>query len=110
MERSVERAAKNELTFRRANQEIDRRRAALPVRTARTPYICECEQPECTDILLLSAREYAAARSSPRRFVLSPGHETGEDVVVVQGPGFITIEKTGREGDLVARRQPADLI
>jgi hypothetical protein len=41
MSRSVERAAANELAFRKANQDIDRARAELEFTGERTPYICE---------------------------------------------------------------------
>jgi hypothetical protein len=103
MSRSVERAAANELAFRKANQDIDRARAELEFTGERTPYICECEEESCTDILLLSLQEYQDVRASPRRFALSPGHETRGDIVVGAGDGFVTIEKTGREGELVER-------
>lgn len=103
MSRSVERAAANELAFRKANEDIDLARAELRFTGERTPYICECEDESCTEILMLSRQEYHDVRASPRRFALSPGHESGGDVVVATGQGFVMIEKKGREGDLVER-------
>jgi hypothetical protein len=103
MSRSVERAAANEAAFRKANQHIDRARADLRFTGERTPYICECEEESCTDILLLTLQEYQDVRASPRRFALSSGHESRGDIVIGGGDGFVTIEKTGREGELVER-------
>jgi hypothetical protein len=101
MHRSVERAAANELAFRRANEQIDRAREELHVDAERTPYICECEAERCTEILVLTLAEYQEARSSPRRFFVRDGHQSPQDAIVAERDGFIVIEKTGREGELV---------
>lgn len=106
MSRSVERAAANEDAFRKANEAIDRSRAQLGVTERRTPYICECEEEGCTDVLLLTLSDYRYVRSSGRRFVLSPGHENESDIRLTDGDGFLVIEKTGAEGDLVEKKAP----
>lgn len=106
MDRSVQQAAENEIAFRRANEEIDRTRERLELKDPRTAYLCECEEESCTQVLLLSLPDYENVRSSPRRFVLVPGHQSGQDVVVAGGDGFIVIEKTGEEGELVERADP----
>ena len=102
----MERAAANEVAFRKANEDIDHARAELKFTGERAPYICECEEENCTDILMLSLPEYREVRASPRRFALFPGHESGSDIVVADGEGFVMIEKAGREGDLVERQGP----
>ena len=48
--------------------------------------------------------EYEAVRASPKRFVVIPGHQESDDVVVREEAWFAVIEKTGEEGDLVAER------
>lgn len=104
MSRSVERAAANEDAFRNANEEIDRTRGRLGLSERRTPYICECEEEKCTDVLLLTLTDYRYVRSSGRRFVLSPGHQNESDILLTEGDGFFVIEKTGAEGDLVEQK------
>jgi hypothetical protein len=84
-----------------ANEDIHRARGELRFTGERGPYICECEEESCTDILMLSLQEYEDVRASPRRFALLPGHESGGDIVLAEGEGFVMIEKTGREGELV---------
>ena len=106
MDRSVERAARNEIVFRRVNNEIERERDRIGAMAERTPYICECEQERCTVIVRLSRDEYRQVRSSPRRFVVSAGHESEGNVLVMDAGEFRVIEKTGREGDLVEREHP----
>jgi hypothetical protein len=106
MERSTERAAENEAAFRRANEQIDQRREEFQLTDKRSPYICECEEETCTEVFLLALDEYEHIRASPRRFVVSPGHESGGDVPIAGGNGFVVIEKTGREGELVEQKDP----
>jgi hypothetical protein len=106
MGRSVQQAAANEIAFRRANEGIDRTRKRLELQGERTAYLCECEEESCTDILLLSLEDYRNARSTPRRFVVAAGHQSDRDVVLARGDGFVLIEKTGEEGELVERADP----
>jgi hypothetical protein len=103
MGRSVQRAAENENAFRRANEEIDRARERLELQEERTAYLCECEEESCTQILLLSSEVYRDVRSSARRFVVAAGHQSDGDLVLTRGDGFVVIEKTGEEGELVER-------
>ena len=97
MTTSVERAALNEVRFREANEHIERRRVELDV-DMRTPYICECEDETCTEIVRLSPAEYSEARATARRFVLSPGHPFREGQIVVERDGYMVVEKDGESG------------
>jgi hypothetical protein len=72
----------------------------------RTPYLCECEEERCTNVISLSREEYESVRAHPRRFVMVAGHESERDQVVQEGAGFTVIEKVGEEGELVAQRDP----
>ncbi len=45
-----QRALENERLFRSANERIDERRRELDV-DERTPYLCECEEPTCTELI-----------------------------------------------------------
>jgi hypothetical protein len=96
---SVERAAHNEVRFREANEHIDDRRAELGVDT-RTPYLCECEDERCTEVVRLKPDEYAAARRSPRTFLLAAGHAFREGEIVSEHDGYVIVEKHGRAGEI----------
>lgn len=106
MGRSVERAAKNEATFRRANEILEEKAGDLGFGQERTPYLCECEDERCTAVIQLTREEYEAVRAHPKRFVMAPGHQKADARVLQEEPGFTVIEKHGEEGDLVAEEDP----
>jgi hypothetical protein len=104
--RSVERAAKNEATFRRANEILEEKAGDLGFDEERTPYLCECEDERCTAVIQLTQEEYEAVRAHPKRFVMARGHQKADARVLQEEPGFTVIEKHGEEGDLVAEEDP----
>ena len=92
VQRSAERAAENELAFRDANQKLAQRRDELELDHEKTPFICECEDATCHDLVKLSAHEYMAVRESASRFFLVTGHATSGSVVA-QHDGWVVVEK-----------------
>jgi hypothetical protein len=40
----------------------------------RVPFLCECVDPRCTEIIRLSLTEYDEVRAEPTGFVVAPGH------------------------------------
>jgi hypothetical protein len=104
--RSAEQAAKNESTFRRANEALEDKATDLGLGDEPTPYLCECEDERCVKIVQLNREEYEAVRANPKRFVMVPGHQEADDVVVREEARFAVIEKGGQEGDLVAEQDP----
>ena len=72
---SDERALENERLFREANEQIDERRRELEL-DGRTPYLCECEDQGCTQLIGLTRDEYAGVRSKRGLFLIAPGHPT----------------------------------
>jgi hypothetical protein len=72
---SDQRALENELRFKRANEEIDERRRELEL-GGRTPYICECEDERCIELIRLTVEEYGEVRSGHGQFLVSDGHRT----------------------------------
>ena len=98
---SAERVAKNDLAFKDANDRI-RRAAAGHGIAERVPFICECADSGCTQILQLSLAEYEMIRTHARRFLHAVGHYTGEhEMVVEEKPGYTVVEKVGRAGEIV---------
>ena len=106
MSRSDQQAAKNESTFRRANESLAERRTDLGFDDETTPYLCECEDERCLELVRLNREEYESVRANPKRFVMVPSHQEPDDVLVRGGARFTVIEKTGHEGDLVAEQDP----
>ena len=106
MSRSVEQAARNESTFRRANESLEEKATDLGLSDEPTPYLCECEDERCTEIVRLTSEEYEAVRANPRRFTMVSGHQEADDLLIEEAARFTVIEKNGQEGDLVAEQDP----
>jgi hypothetical protein len=106
-ELTLERIAKNQSTFREANEKIDAIAEQTGLEEA-IPFICECADLDCMEIVRLRLDEYAVIRSNARRFFNAPGHEAisvnvGAGVVVEEHPGHVVVEKTGIAGELAER-------
>jgi hypothetical protein len=99
---SAERIARNDAIFRRANEGISAvagEQFEQPI-----PLICECADPACRDIVLMTPAEYGAIRSNPRLFLKVPGHEAaaqGWGQVVERHDNYVVVEKVGIAGDVV---------
>jgi hypothetical protein len=111
------RIARNNATFREANERIGALAGIYRVEGA-VPFICECADPACSEIVQLELGKYEEIRADPRRFLKAPGHEAaaqGTAVVVERREGYIIVEKVGYAGDVAetldertaARRQAA---
>ena len=90
--RSAERAAANEVTFRKANEELRRRRDEFEL-DGTTPFLCECEEESCTTLLRLTPKEYGEARAETSRFVLAPDHPYTNGTVVSENERFMLVDK-----------------
>jgi hypothetical protein len=100
-----ERIARNQSTFRDANEQIEQAAQQYEL-SGPTPFICECAEPTCSVILHLSLDEYEAVRAAPRQFLVASGHHTaagGSARVVSEQNGFTIAEKIGRAGEIAAR-------
>jgi hypothetical protein len=99
----VERIARNDAIFREANEGIGQ--AAEDQRVdMRIPFICECADHSCREIVPLTLDEYTQIRSDPLHFVNAPGHEAsahGWAEVVARTNGHVTVEKLGQAGEIV---------
>jgi hypothetical protein len=104
MDRLVEeRIAQNDATFRNANERIGAAAGVYDVNMP-IPFICECADPTCMEIVRLDLDQYEEIRANSRRFFNIPGHEAasqGTAVVVAQREGYVIVEETGLTGDLV---------
>jgi hypothetical protein len=105
MTRSEEMAARNEVLFREANEKISRKGGELDL-SGRIPFLCECEELDCTEILPLERNEYERVRSRARQFLLSPGHETRDARTVETTDRFTIVEKSGISGEIAEFADP----
>ena len=88
----AQRARENEERFARANAAISAKADELGV--DRVPFLCECSDPRCTEIISLSLTEYGAAKAQPGAFMLVAGHQVSNVERVVQdGDVFVLVQK-----------------
>jgi hypothetical protein len=105
-----ERVARNDALFREANEGIQQAATTYEV-LEQIPFICECADENCRELLVLSMDEYEEIRGNPRHFLNAPGHvRAGEGAAeVVDDRGRYTIvEKTGYAGQLVEKLDPRE--
>ena len=101
-DKSAERAAANESTFREANEDLAKSRARLGL-DGRTPFLCECQEETCTTLLSLTEDEYRQVRAKPNRFVLAPGHPYTLGVPVLSNSRYVLVEKHGKAREVAER-------
>jgi hypothetical protein len=102
------RLAENEATFRDANEQIMKRAREYEI-SDRVPFLCECGEPRCQQILRLTLEQYEEVRSEGTRFLLVPGHEAAVDpsaTIVNRTEDYVVIEKAGIAGEVAERRDP----
>lgn len=88
------------MTFRDANNRIVSAAGAIGVDAQRVPFICECADPSCTDVLFIELSAYEAVRRHPRWFLHALGHDGTADVEVERYPAYVVAEKVGRAGEI----------
>jgi hypothetical protein len=101
---SRERIALNQSTFRHENEKIEATAETMAL-LGRVPFICECGDAECAEIVRLTLDEYEAVREHSRRFFNFPGHEalsirSGAAVVVANQGEYVVVDKIGIAGDI----------
>ena len=102
--------AVNQSAFRSANERM--RLAAASYRfepSQGVPFLCECADPSCYEIVMLSLDDYEDVRAHPNRFLLVAGHEDAEvtlERIVEAENGYAIIEKLGTACEEAARLDP----
>jgi hypothetical protein len=106
-----ERAVRNELAFREANESL---RGVFESASGQDPegtypFLCECGDRACTEVVHLSLEVYASVRAHPARFLILPGHKQLEvERIVDAGDVYEIVEKSGAAGE-IARAGWAEL-
>jgi hypothetical protein len=107
------RIAENQATFRTANERIEASAEAMKLIVYPVPFICECSDPSCTEIVRLTLAQYEEIRSVPTRFFNVPGHQeqavaAGAAVVRAEEEGHVIVDKIGVAGEIAAARYGED--
>lgn len=102
-ELTVERAARNEVVFRDANEILENRREELTEVVGRTPFLCECSDPYCKAVVMLTLDEYEHIRAAGNRLFLLPGRR--QPILPATGPPDDRVGRGGRERPLRRRRE-----
>lgn len=113
MSKREERIAENETRFRAANEDLRGAGLRLGIDGAQpSPFICECGDPSCTQIVRLTLAEYEQVRSDPNTFAVVLGHDdpaterivTGD--VVDRNDRFAVVKKRGEFRDATEGTSP----
>jgi hypothetical protein len=105
---TAERVARNQATFREANEGIEAAAQRYDIE-GRVPFICECSEPGCVEILRLQLAEYEAVRATPTHFISAPGHyraAEGWADVIERRDGYEIVEKVGEAGSVAEALDP----
>ena len=104
--------AMNQSAARTSNERLSRMAVSHRFEShQRVPFVCECADPECQEIVMLSHDEYERVRDHSSRFLLAAGHEDAEAMherIVEAEKGYAVVEKigvAGREAARLDRRQ-----
>ena len=98
-----ERKARTESAFREVNERIAEN--ARRFDGGSTDFICECDDPSCTERVKATLREYEEVRANGARFLLAHGHgDRSIELVVERRKTFEVVEKVNRLARALARR------
>lgn len=102
------RMAETQARFREANEKIETTAYNTQL-LGPVPFICECANVDCTEIVRLELDEYEDGRQNPRRFFVAPGHAgpavaAGAAVIVDETPGYTLVDKIGVAGEIAEAR------
>jgi len=107
-ELTQERIAENQATFRDANERIEATADQMSL-AGRVPFICECSDATCMEIVRLNLDEYEDVRQYPRRFFTVPAHaeaavQAGAAGVAKRLPGYTLVQKISIAGEIAEQR------
>jgi hypothetical protein len=106
-----QRRARNEALFREVNERIVELETGLGGYDQEDPllvgFVCECPREDCGETIEVTRGQYEAVRSSPRRFLVLPGHEDCDIAHVVERhENYLVVEKEGEAGEIASEQDP----
>ena len=105
---TIERIAENQAAFREANEKIEAAADSMEL-AGPVPFICECADPNCMEIIRLNLDAYEDIRQHPARFFTAQGHAAlavaaAASVVAEECAGYTLVDKIGIAGEIVEER------
>ena len=97
--------AENEATFRDANEQIRAAERELEPPLDRVPYLCECDDVDCRELIRLTASEYERVREDGATFAIASGHPTHGDVVE-EHERYVVVRKAEAGGEVARALDP----
>lgn len=100
---SAERIGRNDAIFRKANEGIGAVAEAQGFEEG-VPFVCECADPACRELIRMGLDEYRTVRDDPRLFLNVPGHQAssqGWGQVVAAHEHYVVVEKVGPAAQVV---------
>jgi hypothetical protein len=103
---TIAQIAENQAAFREANEKIEAAADSMEL-AGPVPFICECADPNCMEIIRLNLDAYEDIRQHPARFFTAPGHAAlavAAAVVAEECAGYTLVDKIGIAGEIVEER------
>ena len=100
-----EKRAENEAAFRDANERIRAAERELEPPLDRVPYLCECDDVRCRELIRLTAAEYERVRADGDTFAIAPGHSSQGDVIE-EGEQYLVVRKPDGGGEVARALDP----
>ena len=97
--------AENEATFREANEAIRAAERALDPPLQRVPYVCECDDVRCRELIPLTAREYEHVRDDGATFATARGHAS-DGHILEEHEHYLLVRKSDAGGEVARARDP----
>jgi hypothetical protein len=104
MSASLDRLARNQVLFREVNERVSE--LAEAGRIDPIPFLCECSEMECDEMIELGRAEYEGIRSSPNLFVVATGHEISEIERVTEASDRFTLVEMTNGAQLAVDTDP----
>ena len=104
-EQTEQRAARNEVLFREANEKLAGKRHDLDI-SGLTPFLCECGDPSCTELIVLRLEEYEHIRSRGNRFVVARDHQSQDATTTEEHDTYVVVEKSGIARSIAEEHDP----
>ena len=102
--------AMNESVARNSNERLSRMAISHRFESSQgVPFVCECADAGCHEIVMLSLEDYERVRAQSCWFLLVAGHEDAEathERIVEAENGYAIVEKLGVAGREAARLDP----
>jgi hypothetical protein len=94
--------------FREANERLREERTRLVPDEERTPFLCECADERCSEVVLLTLAEYERARSNGNRFFVTTEHldRVIPNSDITELDGYALVSKHGRAGEIARAEDP----